>query len=306
MDDRTAKVVAHWSQNLGVKRPGESRTQWWEFDIICRHINKRICGVESSGTLGGDLELLKILSKGRPFQRAISVGCGIAGHEIGLLSSGIVERFDLYEISPARADKARLRARQAQVGDRANVVESDAFVEENIGQYDLVYWKDSLHHMFDAADAVAWSKRFLKVGGVFYMNDFVGPTRMQYTARQLEMAAKVRGALPAWCLAHPTDPALTLPVRRMAPLLKHMLAADPSECADSERIMPAVQVFFPEATIVPAGGLVYMLALGGILANMDEQRDVDLFRAMLLADDLCAEAGESLYAVAHATKTAAA
>lgn len=123
---------------------------------------------------------------------------------------------------------------------------------------------------------------------------------MQYTDRQLDMAEKVRKSLPARCLVNPRHPDTQFPVRRRRPDVAALIAADPTECADSSQILPAIRDVFPNATVVPTGGVVYMMALEQLLANIDETEDAALLQLLLLADDLCIEAGETLYAVAHA------
>jgi SAM-dependent methyltransferase len=288
----------HWSR----QNTGPSRTRWWESHLIVSHINRNYCGRAVRGTDGGDIELLRRTAGGRQFQRGVSVGCGGAYHEIRLIESGVVAAFDLFEISSVRAQQARERAEAAGVGDRVEIQVADAFADRVVPKYDLVYWKDALHHMVDAHRAVHWSWNSLHSGGVFFMNEFVGPTQMQYTERQLDFAERVRASLPERYLVNPHHPDDQVPLRRVRPDVKALLETDPTECADSGNIIPAVRSEFPEATVKLTGGIVYMLALNDILANFDETEDEALLRAMMLADDLCVEAGESLYAVAHARK----
>lgn len=296
MDPRLAKAAEHWSKPTTNK----ARRRWWESKLICRDINYRYCGKRVDGTDGGDIELLKQISVGRPLARAVSVGCGNAFHELRLLQAGVVGEFELYELSQSRADEAMEKARAMGVAERVRLHVSDAFAAPPAPTFDLVYWKDALHHMFDAQAAVRWSAQVLKPRGIFFMNEFVGPTHMQYTDRQLELAERARRALPARYLANPDDPSKQVPYRRTRPQLQALLDTDPSECADSANILPALRSTFPNATVIPTGGVVYMLSLNDILANLDEQADEQLLRSMMLADELCAEAGETLYAVAFA------
>lgn len=291
MSDALSVARDHWSKPL--ERP--ARTRWWESPAVVRHVNRNICGQPVPGTAGADIAILRGLG---PFRRAISVGCGNAYHEIQLLQWGIVERFDLYELSPPRAELAGQWAQKHGVADRVTVHLQDAFTTPDA--FDLVYWKDALHHMFSARDAVRWSRDVLSPEGVFFASEFVGPTRMQYSDRQLDMAARARAWLPeCYRLGRDGKPA---PDRRQRPSLEGMIAADPSECADSANILPAVRDLFPDAEARRAGGIVYMLALNDILANFAE--DDPMLAAMLTMDDLCVEAGESLYATTWARKRA--
>ena len=69
-------------------------------------------------------------------------------------------------------------------------------------QFDLVYWNNALHHMFDAAGAVRWSREILKLGGVFAIDDYVGPSRFQHSKGPLAAVNKILAGLPDRLLQH--------------------------------------------------------------------------------------------------------
>jgi len=297
MDEQTKRAAEYWS--APPSRP--TRTRWWESRTIVQHINRVICGYPVEGTDGGDIQLIRQMSVGTPLAVGVSIGCGNAYHELKMLESGVVDRFVLYEIAETRIVQAKEHAARLGLSERIEFRSTDAFsVKEEV--FDLVYWKDALHHMSDAHQAVRWSSGVLKPGGLFFMNEFVGPTRMQYTARQLELAERARACLPTHFLRNPFAPDQDLPLRRVRPQWKQMIEIDPSECADSENILPAVRSIFPAALIRPTGGVVYALALSDVLHNIDEIEDAAVLRTLLLTDDLCVELGETLYAVAVARK----
>lgn len=305
MHDATADAVqtaAHWN----APPPLPERTRWWESKAIIRHINRRIAGEiageASDGTAGGDLALLRARNEGVAFGRAVSVGCGAAYHELQLLQAGVVAHFDLVEIAASRVEAIHAAAARMGLSARISVSSADPFATAAPEQYDLVYWRDALHHMNPTLDAVAWSRRVLKTGGLFYMHECVAPSYMQWSEHQLDLAERIRRLLPPRYLADPRQPGCLVPLRRTRPTIAGIRAADPSECIDSANILPSVRAVFPNAAVVPAGGIVYMLALNDILANLDEQRDDGLLAALLAIDDLYTDAGEFVYAVAHARK----
>lgn len=292
------KTTQYWNSPIRTI----SRTRWWESGAIVRHINHRIAGIISNGTEGGDIDLLRAQSGGLSFQRAISVGCGDAYHELQLLKAGIVEHFDLYEIAPRRVEAIHSRAKSMGLSERITVASSDAFAEHLNGLYDLVYWKDALHHMFPSLDAVQWSSRVLKNNGLFFMNECVAPTYMQWTERQLDLAERIRQLLPPRYLTNPYHPDRLVAMRRERPVIEHIRATDPSECVDSSNILPSIKAVFSNAVVIPTGGIVYMLALNDILANFDEVRDDGLLSALMAIDDMHSDAGDYIYAVAYARK----
>jgi hypothetical protein len=103
-------------------------------------------------------------------------------------------------------------------------------------------------------------------------------------------------------LVDPRNRTQQVSYRRTRATVAAMMASDPTECADSSAILPAVRRTFPDVTVIPTGGVVYMLALADILANLDEVKHAELLRALMVADDLCIEAGETLYSVAFAQR----
>lgn len=290
MDDATKRAAAYWSAGPAVL----TRTRWWESHTVVSKINQLIGGAASAGTEGGDIDLLTRLAAGKPYARGVSVGCGTAHHELKLLGAGVVEHFTLFEIAPNRIEQIHAKAAQAGLASRIEVVSEDAFAHVGRPEYDLVYWKDALHHMPSAFEAVGWSHAVLRPGGLFYMNDFVGPTRMQWTDRQLDLAARVRAALPMDYLRNPRAPEAQVPLRRARPTIEGMLASDPSECADSASILPSLRARFPDAHVIPTSGIVYMLALNDILANTDETNDAALLSVLMEMDAMFAEAGDTL------------
>jgi SAM-dependent methyltransferase len=294
----TRQAAAHWDALPLLPE----RTRWWESHTIIRHINRRIAGVDSEGTAGGDAALLSAQNGGAAYARAISVGCGTGYHELELLRAGVVAHFDLVEIAPSRVAAIHARAAAMGLAARIAVSSADPFADTAPARYDLVYWRDALHHMNPTLDAVAWSRSVLAIGGLFYMHECVAPSYMQWSEHQLDLAERIRRLLPPRYLADPHLPQRQVPQRRTRPTIAGMRASDPSECVDSANILPSVRAVFPNAQVVPAGGIVYMLALNDILANLDEQRDDGLLAALLAIDDLYADGGDFVYAVAHARK----
>ena len=236
------------------------------------------------------------------FSRGISIGCGVAAKEIILLNHNVVDRFDLFEVSADRIDKAKRLASRYNVLDRITFHCDDAFNQDFSETFDLVHWNNALHHMFDVRAAISWSYRSLKRGGCLAMDDFVGSSRFQWTAFELEIASKVREILPEWLLVDPQDQSGQLDRTLHRPDLEKFIEADPSEAADSANILPGIKEIFPLANVILTGGIVYHLALNDVLANFDEEHDMPLLQSLLLLDEMLAKNGHTQYAVAIATK----
>jgi hypothetical protein len=83
-----------------------------------------------------------------------------------------------------------------------------------------------------------------------------------------------------------------------------MIAVDPSEAADSARILPALAHHFPEVSIRKTGGVVYHLALHEVMHIFHPDWDKCLLELLMLIDEQCIKAGNTHYAAAIARKAA--
>ena len=282
------RIGERWSAR-GRRPP---RMRWWESPAIRRHISKKVI---PGGTENGFWHVEALRATGRTFPRALSVGCGNAYQEIALLQAGIVEHFDLFELAPQMIMDAKEGAKKAGVRERMQFHFGDFFTSAKTAPdlYDLVFWSSSLHHMFDADRAVAVTRGTLKEKGVFYCNEFVGASHFQYPTLEIMIANGVRSVLPREVFRIPgTDRYWETGTGR--PPLDGMMREDPSEAADSANILPAIRKHFPQAQIIPLGGVVYNLALMDILTNIPE--DCGLLRDLLAIDDEANDKGIFQYA----------
>lgn len=298
-DQALQATARHWS--TAVARP---RTRWWMHPGVLRHLNALVCGSPLEGPWAGLARRMAEAAGGKAFGRALSVGCGSASKELNLLEKGIVEHFDLFEISSRRVAQGQALAERLGLAGRADFHELDALAQDLDDGYDLVYWNNALHHMFDVDSALAWSRERLRPGGHFVMDDFVGATRFQWPDEQLAIAGQVRRRLPERLLRDPEHPKRLCPVDLTRPDLANMLAQDPSEAADSDNILPALGRVFPQAQILLTGGVVYNLALKDIIANFDPVQDAPLLQELLDFDAQLAARGQTHYACAFAVKPA--
>lgn len=308
--DATARRIAeHWDRRTRESPP--ERTKWWQSRIVRQHINRLVSGEEYPGTGEGLVMVLRRRLSGRVLRRGVSIGSGIGNKEMRFLRLGMVEHFDLFELSTARIERGRALAAELGLSERAVFHREGGFAAVEPGSVDLVHWNNSLHHMVDVRQAVEWSHSVLAPGGVFFLDDFVGPDRFQWSDRALAVATGVRAVVPARYLRDPSSPADApsyLPVSVRRPSARRIARQDPSEAADSAAILPAVRDVFPRAEVQRTGGLVYHVALATILHNFDEEdtEDVALLRLLLELDTACLRDPdlESPYATALAEREA--
>jgi SAM-dependent methyltransferase len=293
--DELKKAEKHWSS----KKPTSFKLRWWQSPTIIRHINTLVCGESIDGFSHGLIKKLKSNSSiTLPLKKGVAVGCGTGEKEIDLIKQGVVESFDLYEISQNRINKGNDLLKKHGLQDKVSFFQEDPFKIDK--RYDLIHWNNSLHHMFDVYDAVKWSRDRLFAGGLFYMDDFVGANRFQWPDEQLAIASAVRHVYQGTPFIINPNSGQPLNTTIKRPDLQRMIETDPTEAADSERILGAVLHHFPNAEIINTGGLIYHLALSDMLHNFTEGSTE--LNILLQLDELCIKLGHSHYAVALAIK----
>lgn len=300
--ERDRIAGAHWSAEFA--RPAEKMTRWWQSDHVVRAINKRVCGEAIAGVSEGLFRLAKERFPDRlPAARAVSVGAGTGEREMQAIERGLASHFDLYEVAEYCVDRGRQIARERSLEGQVDFHLANAF-EAVTGEacYDMVLWNQALHHMPDARAAVAWSARVLRPGGLFVMDDYVGATRMQFSDELLEYSTKFRAGLPPAYLADPWFEGKQLPVTCTRMDESALIAVDPSECADSDSILPAIHDHFPTAEVILTGGGVYHCGLNEVLHNIMEAGDTAQLDRALDLDWQAVSCGLTHYGVALGQK----
>jgi SAM-dependent methyltransferase len=293
-DERSRRTVDdYWSSR--VPSPKKSGLK----ALIRAHTSMRVCG--RPVRRAGEALLIEIRRRchGEAFRRAISIGAGTAAAEMDLLSAGIVAHFDIFEFASERMRLARTRAEHLGLDDRITFHHGDAFGQRH-QPYDLVYWRNALHHMPDVRAVVGWSADTLVRNGLFVMSEYTGPNRLQYTDAQMAICDDALAMVPDsyFCLSDGTK----ISRKCVRPSKRALIKRDPSEAPDSESILPAVMDTFPEASVTNIGGLVYFAGLRRILHSFTEPRDKALIDSLLKTDARLADQGDSLFHAAFARK----
>ncbi len=201
---------------------------------------------------------------------ALSLGCGVGQNELAWAEMDIFQRIDAFDISAKRIEQAR---RSAAEKGCENIVKFSVANAQNqdLGKakYDLVLFEGSLHHFSPMEEILQKVNKCLKPGGLLVVFDFVGPSRFQWTERQLSVANALLQILPerykrVW-------PGASLKKRIYRPGRLFMVLRDPSEAAASSHIMPCLRQLFDIIEIKEIGGAVLHLLFSGIAHNFQAQ-----------------------------------
>lgn len=169
------------------------------------------------------------------------------------------------DVAPRAIEKAAASAKEAGLDHlRYRVVDGNALQIEP-RSCDVVFGVHSIHHIARLEDVFRQVAGALRPGGLFFMNEFVGPTRFQWTERQLEVVNGLLRALPESFRLSSVDGRRKDVVRR--PTVEEMIAVDPSEAVRSAEILPVASEHFEILEVRPYGGTVLQTLLDDIAGN---------------------------------------
>lgn len=120
-----------------------------------------------------------------------------------------------------------------------------------------------LNHFGHLGEIMRLIARALRPGGLLIMDEYVGPSRFQWTSTRLRAANALLAALPE---PHRILPDGRIKRRVVRPSRLAMRLDNPSEAAESSDLMPALHRRFTILEEHPYGSILH-LALRGIACN---------------------------------------
>ena len=281
--DSQQRVVDHWSE------PGVER-QWFDVPAVQRRWAKLVSG-------DADVDFrrhvaARYFADGVP-RRALSMGCGFGHRELAWSQLDVFDELIGVDLAPPAVAAANDSARAAgispaqlrfEVGDTSSLQRAQQ-------EYDVIIFEHSLHHFTDVAGTLQQVERLLRPGGLLLLDEYVGPTKFQWTTRQIEAADSLLKVLPV-AYRRRSDGRTKSSVRR--PSLLAMRVDDPSEAIEAAEILPAVRAGFQIEEERGYGGAVLHPLLSGIAQHFiepDEQAKA-LLEMCFTAEDALLEARE--------------
>jgi len=200
---------------------------------------------------------------------ALSLGCG-AGHldRIFKRCGYSFRSFTGMDISEGAVAQARTLAEEVQLAPTIRYLASDlnrATLPPD--SFDFIYFFQSLHHIEALEHALEQCRQALRPGGLLMVNEFVGPSRFQWTRRQMDLATALLLCLPE-DLRRDVQSGVVKNVV-MAPTIEYLVAHDPSESVRSGEIEGLLKACFDVTHEWNWGGTLNHLLFQNIAANFD-------------------------------------
>ena len=236
---------------------------WWDIPQVHKRINSLITGHEKVDHYA---YVKQKYFPGKRDKTALSLGCGSGDNEIQWAKTGIFRRIDAYDLSPSRIQRAIETAGHQKVGDLIHFSTHNILdMEFGDNSYDLVILEGSLHHFSPLEKILAKVYRCLIPKGYVFVKDFVGPSRFQWTERQLQVVNGLIKLLPLQYKKKWKSQKYKKCVFRPSRL--RMWLSDPSEAVESEKILPLLNSKFKEVEKKEIGGTILQLLFHEIAFN---------------------------------------
>lgn len=237
--------------------------------------------------------------------KAVSLGCGFGVRELRWAEMGKFSRIDAYDVSDTSVRHGNHLAEQRGLADVLKLQMADVYtvpLPEN--SYDIVLGEMSLHHFSPLETILERISRTLKPDGLLLVDEFVGPTRFQWTDRQLK---SINALLELFPMRYKTPQNARLgkaKVRRQGTLSMRM--SDPSEAVESSMIMPLLHKIFDVVEVREYAGNLLPMVFNGIASHFmkPDAHAARLLQMCFDAEDVLLASGElkSDYVVAVCRK----
>jgi SAM-dependent methyltransferase len=275
-----AKVKDVWGDGAGASTwRSVHRLHWTQHPKVQERLNYLASGSPYRNRFEYFMD--RYLAGRMPVGRALTLGCGHGELERGLAPYKFATRHDAVDLADGAIAEA---TRLAKEGGFTSIfysvadINSIALPKET---YDVVFGVGSIHHTARLEHLFEQVAQSLKPGGFFFLDEYIGPTRFQWTDAQLAAINKAAETLPPRYRMLVDNPSEPKPVVTR-PSIAEMIAMDPSEAVRSAEIMGLLPKYFDVLDTKGVGGSLLHLLLEHIAGNFDENNAEDMIHLQSL------------------------
>jgi SAM-dependent methyltransferase len=279
MEDAAKRVADYWATNHKISK----YRSWLEHPTVIRYVNRRITGdPELNGVTWFQRKYLP-----ETVDVGLSLGCGFGAFERAAIEMKIAHRFHANDLSPGAIATATAEAANAGMSERIeySVINMDADVLP-CDAYDVVFGLASIHHVFNLEHLFKRVRASMKPGALFYLDEYIGPSRFQTPAAAITLINDIRAILPAKLRYDLFSQDGSLISTYSPSGVEHFELHDPSEAVRSSEIVSVLKMYFDIVEYRPYGGTLLHMLLTGITGNFDENNEDDdtLLKLLTLMD----------------------
>jgi SAM-dependent methyltransferase len=198
--------------------------------------------------------------------KVLVLGCGQSFAEHWLAASGTAQFAHGIDVSPGAIEKAQREVSvQGLIGRVTHEVMDINHLNLAENSYDGLLISQAMHHFEKLEHICAEIVKGLKPGAPIVIDDFVGPTRFQYSDDRLSLMNRLLACLP---------PHLQKPMIERIPL-EAFLRSDPSEGVRCGEIPGIIRQFFYIERELPYGGSIIYQLLQDIVPKIKHEDPSD-------------------------------
>jgi SAM-dependent methyltransferase len=171
-------------------------------------------------------------------------------------------------------------------------VETEVFPAEH---YDAVWFNGSLHHIEALEKVCAKLARTIKADGYLFFNEYIGPSRFDFSERQKAVMQAAFELIPqrfrrCFIPGYPYEYKREISAPNPAQVSK----VDPSEAVRSSEILEIVKEYFDIVVKNDTGGTILQFLLAGIAGNFrsDDPDSMSTLQMLFTIEDTLIKVGD--------------
>lgn len=264
--------------------PGEPENHYWGAQpLVRRAINRRVTGDPNTWPM----EWFASRYAARSAELGLSIGSGSGLLERDVVAKGICRQIEGVDFSPEAVAEARRSAQESNLSGSLTyrVADINALALPS-DRYDIIFFHGSLHHVRSVERTLAQVRKALKPGGLLYLDEYMGPSRSEWTDAEWSFARSAFDALPS-------------ELKNRSELMIPIPMDDPLESIRSSAILPETRRAFRVLEDRPYGGNILWFVFPCLDMKALREDRTDALSKLIALEDHLLERGwvESYYRV---------
>jgi 2-polyprenyl-3-methyl-5-hydroxy-6-metoxy-1,4-benzoquinol methylase len=286
------QTASYWGVEAGAWQIGRG-LNWTEHIAVQERINSKVSGDPHKNPYQFFMDFLVSEGIELPLSQCLTLGCGAGDLERGLSPCNFCQRHDAYDIASEAIRRAREQAKEQNLTHIHYETADINKISLTPERYDVVFGIASIHHIAALEHVFSEVKKTLKPGGYFFLNEFVGPTKFQWTDKQVGIVNALLQLLPERYRISVKDRATVISNFRR-PTIVEMDSVDPSEAVRSAEILTLLPRYFAIKKKIDLGGTILHFLLQDIAGNFDynKSEDARMLEMLFQVEDAFLEIGE--------------
>ncbi|WMI65923.1 class I SAM-dependent methyltransferase [Aestuariibaculum sp. YM273] len=235
-------------------------SNWWIIPEVIKRWNKLVTGSEN---LSIEDFSVKSFLRGQSNLKMLSLGSGNCNSELKFAKHNQFSEILCTDISEIPLNLAKKIAHKKGLSNIKFQVQNANTFNFPKSYYDIIYFRASLHHFENLEYFISKSlKDSLKKNGYLIIDEYVGPNRLQFPKHQIKT---INDALKSIPKKYRKRFNLKLYKNKVyGSGLLRMILADPSECIESEKILPTIRTHYKTVYEANYGGNILLSTLKDI------------------------------------------